>query len=216
MQSLWDKYSCVPGLGVCVFDPVSLTAAVAAAATTLSSSGALTAGTMAITAAGAGLSAEGTLASGNAQKVAGQMQQSSANYQADQEVENASGEIGASQRTMLDTQLRTSMTQSKLTAAAAGSGINAAVGSPLAASSAIAKRGQYQSMMDLWNGQNKSTGDLNLAAGLRYGGAASAIGGEEAQTASELSASGTLASGLGSVGKIYSGYAYPNLSGRPS
>jgi hypothetical protein len=165
-------------------------------------------------AAGAVMGAMGTIASGNAQKAAGLMQQSSLNYQADQLTENAAGEVGAAQRRMLDTQQQTRLAVSTLRARGAGGGIDISQGSPVSDAKSIASKGTYHSLMDLWQGENKSTGELNEAAGLRYSGEAAAIGGQEAATASLWSAGGTLASGVGSAATQYGRYAFPSTYGR--
>ncbi|HXO70412.1 MAG TPA: hypothetical protein VN838_15725, partial [Bradyrhizobium sp.] len=86
---------------------------------------------MAMTAVGTGISAAGTIAGGSAAQTAGQMKQIAANSEADQLNENAAGELAAAQRRMLDTRLKTSLTQGTLVNKAAGSGFNPATGSML-------------------------------------------------------------------------------------
>lgn len=168
---MWnDRFSNWSLWGRAAFDPVTLT-------------------TMALTAVGTGLSAAGTLASGSYAKTA-------ADYKATQLESNASGEIAAGQRSMFDKQLQTRLTLSSLTAKAGASGVDASVGSPVTASEEIAQRGEYQSLMDLWQGQNRATGTLNEAKAIRYTGAAT-------KKASYLAAGGQIASGLGSMGRTY-------------
>ena len=176
--------------------------------------GTMMAATMATTAVSGGLSAAGTIAGGNAASTAGRMQQTALNYQADQLESNAAGAIGASQRQMLDTQMKTRLANSQVEARAAASGVNAATGSPLATIKGNAQRGSYQAMMDLFNGENKSTGDLNEAQGLRYSGSMAKIGGDMQQEASRVAALGTIAGTGASMLKTYGAYKYPNLSGR--
>lgn len=108
MKSIAEKYGITPGQGVCVFDPMTMMAA-----------------SMATTAVGAGVSAAGTIAGGNAA-------QAQAQYQADQLRANEGTEIGASQRQMLDTQMRTRMANSQVRAGAAAGGVDTTSGSPLA------------------------------------------------------------------------------------
>lgn len=159
---------------------------------------------------GGGLTAASTIAGGSAAAAAGQMQQQAANVEADQMKSNAAGELGAAQRQMLDTQMRTRLTQGTLQAKAAGSGFNAGTGSMVNDAGEIGARGQYQALMDVFNGQNQMTGTLNKAADVRYGGDVAAIEGEEKQDASYLSAAGTIASSAGSMYKTYGGIAYPS------
>lgn len=166
-------------------------------------------GTMAVMAvAGSAMSAAGTLAGGSAAELAGRMKQTSDQFQADQLRENAASEIGASQRTMLDTQAKTRALTNSVVARAAGSGINAGVGTPVDLVSGIAKTGTYHAAMDLFNGENKATGMENQAADLEYSGNAAKIGGDMAQSASYLSAAGTLASGVSSGAQTYAKFTY--------
>jgi len=197
MQLLWDKYSCIPGRGVCAFDPLTLTGL-----------------SLATTAVAGATSAAGTIAGGNAAAQAGQMKQQADQYAADQLRENAGSEIGAAQRKMLDTQLRTKLTNSSVEARAAGGGVNAAEGSPLATEKANAGTGAYHSLMDLFEGQNRATGSINQAQGLEYSGKMERIGGEMARNASYLTAAGTVAGAGSSMLKTYGAYRYPNLYGR--
>lgn len=191
-MSLCDKYGLVPGRGVCVFDP-----------------GTMMGVTMGMQAIGGIAGAAGTIAAGNTAQTAGLLQQQADQYKADQAKENEGSEIGAAQRQMLDTQFKTKQLQSSLQARAAGNGVNAAVGSPVTATKAIASRGQYQSLMDLWNGQNQATGSENEAKGLEYSGDVAAWEGDEQKQLSKIQAIATLAGSGGSMAKTYGSYAYP-------
>jgi len=177
--------------------------------------GTLMAGTMAMTAAGTAMSASSTIAGGNAAAEAGKMQQNALNFQAAQLRENEGGEIGAAQREMLDTQLKTKQLESTVEARSAAGGVNAAVGSPLAAEKQIASRGTYQSLMDLFNGQNRATGDENEAKGATYSGVIADEAGTMQQRASNLNAMATIAGGGASMMRSYGAFAYPNQFGRP-
>jgi hypothetical protein len=165
--------------------------------------GILTAG---LTMAGGAMSAGGTLAGGAFAKQAGQMQQQAAEYQAEEDEQNAAQAFAAGQRTSLDTAMKMRMAISKSTAVAAGSGVNAGTGSSLTNVGEIEQRGSYQAATDLFNGESKATGLLNEAKAARYGGVIAKIGGEEAQTASYLTAAGTLAGSAGGAFKNYSTY----------
>jgi len=164
----------------------------------------ITAGSLILSGIGAGVSAAGTIAGGANAAALGQSQQNEANYQAAQLRENASSEIGAAQRQMLDTQQKARLAQSTLTADAAGGGFVATSGSPEATSESIARRGSYEAAMQLFNGQNASTGDLNKAQGVEMGGEIASEGGQMQQEASYYSAAGNLASAGGSMFKNYS------------
>lgn len=170
-----------------------------------------TAGALVLSGVGAAVSAAGTIAGGQNAADLGRMQQNQDNYQAAQIRENASSEIGAAQRTMLDDQQKTRLTEGKITAMAAGSGFTAGTGSPGAIAGEVARRGSYQAAMDLFNGENASTGDLNKAAGIEYSGDIAAAGGQMQQTASEYSAVGNLASAGGNMFKTYATLSRPGL-----
>jgi hypothetical protein len=170
-------------------------------------------GSMAATAAGTAISAGSTIAGGANAAALGVAQQREANSEADQLKENAAGELGAAQRRMLDTQQKTRLATSTLTANAAGGGINAGVGTPVALARSIASRGSYQSLTDLWQGQNQYTADLNKSAGVRYSGDIAEISGEMQNRAAQMRAMGTIAGGAGSMMSQYSNYMYPRGGG---
>lgn len=188
MRSIADKYSLVPGAGVVVFGPATLTLGTLA---------------MTATAIGGAASAAGTLAAGNFAKTAGEMQQQAKIFEAKQLTANSADEIAASQRKMLDTQEKTRLLEATATARAGASGVNAGVGSPLTDVAEIAQRGSYHAAMDLWQGESNATGLKNRATGAIYSGELDEAGGEEAQAGSYLSATGTLASTAGSMYKTY-------------
>lgn len=171
--------------------------------------GTLAAGSLILSGVGAAVSAAGTIAGGQNANALGQMQQTADNYQAAQITENASSEVGAAQRTMLDTQQKTRMAGSTLTADAAGSGFVASSGSPAAIAGSIAKRGNYEAAMNLFQGENAETGDLNKAAGITYSGDIAAAGGAMQETASDYAAVGNLASAGGTMFKNYASMTNP-------
>lgn len=167
---------------------------------------------LAMSAISGGISAAGTIAGGSAAATAGQMKQVAANNEAQQETWNAAGDLASSQRRMLDTRLKTNLTQSTLIARGAGSGFDASRGSMLTDTGDIAQRGEYQALTDVFNGENAMTGLLNKAAATRYSGAVDAWAGEQAEDASYLSAAGTIAGSAGSMMKTYGSYKYPQAS----
>lgn len=174
----------------------------------------LTAASIGATAIGGLMSAGGTIAGGNAAKAAGVMQQRAAYNTAAQLDQNAAQAFASGQRQMLDTRQRTNMAISSARAIAAGSGTNAGVGSPATIQGALAQRGSYNAAMDMFNGASTATGLRNQAAGVRYGGNAAAIGGQEQQQASYLGAAGTIAGAAGGMARSYGLYQYPRLYGR--
>ena len=168
------------------FDPISLTALAATAGSALASAApALGAVGTVASLAGAGLGAAGTLAAGNNAKAMGIYQQKEYNMQAD--TATATG-----QRGMLEERRKAGLVQSRLVAQAGASGVDPTSGSVLSLSGDIAKRGEYNALMDLSQGQNQ-------AAGLRNQGSAARYGGNIAQEGDEWGAAGTLAGGVGSA-----------------
>lgn len=159
------------------------------------------AGSMALTGIGGVISAISTIAGGSAANA-------SAQYTATQLRQNASTEIGAAQRGALDDKLKASMVASEATARAAASGVNAGFGSPVTNVGEIAKRGEYNSLMSLWKGENAATGDLNKAKAVEYEG-------EAAEDASYLNAASTIAAAGGSMFKTYGVSQFQNPGGRP-
>ena len=133
---------------------------------------------------GTAVSAVGTIAAGTAQK-------SAANYQAQQREQQAMESRAAAQRTSMEHQRQTELMQSKLQANAAASGAGAADPTVVKLGEDIASRGEYQSLMDMYQGENR-------ARGLQDQATADRLSGKAAQTGSYFSAAGTIASGAGS------------------
>lgn len=157
---------------------------------------------MGATAAGGAVTAAGTLAGGKAAETAGEMTKQADEMAAEQS-------FAAGQRKSLDTQERTRMAMSTATARAGANGVDAGSGSPLATVGDIAKRGSYQALMDMFNGESEATN-------LRNSGAAAEYGGKMQKQASYLSAAGTLASTAGSMFKTYGAFNYPTNRGASS
>jgi hypothetical protein len=176
---IWSKYA-----AVAVFDPVSATMA-------------------AVSMAGSAASAAGTLAGGASAAAMGRAKAGEATFEANQATMNAGGDIAASQRRMFDTQQKTNLLTGTATARAGASGVDPGTGSAAENVGEIQQRGRYSAALDLWNGENAATGELNRAAGLQYQGTLDEIGGKEQQDASYYSAAGTLAGGGASAYKIY-------------
>lgn len=163
---------------------------------------------------GAGVSAAGSIASGNAAAQAGQMQQSADYAQAQQLDENATQAFASGQRQALDTANKARLALSTARARGGASGVDVSTGSPANVQGELAKRGSYQALMDMFNGESTATGLHNQAAAARYGGDVAAIEGEDKQEASRYSAAATLASGFGSAASTYGKFYYPTATGR--
>lgn len=166
---MWKAYRHWKG-EVEVFDPVTMTA---------------------LTLAGGALSAGGTI-------MGGQAAQSSANFQAAQEDMAAQESRAASQRDALEKGRQTTLALSKLQADAAASGGGASDPGVLTLAGNIGGRGEYESLMDMYKGENRARGLEDTATGERATGAAKA-------DASYLSAAGTLIGSAGSAYRTYNG-----------
>lgn len=153
---------------------------------------------LASTIASAGIGAAGTLAAGNNAAAMGQYQNQE--YQQQAETATATG-----QRAMLEERRKTGLVESSLQARAAGAGGTATDPSVLGLGSQIAKRGEYNALMDLSQGQNQ-------AAGLENQGSAAVYGGKIAKIGDEWSAAGTLAGGAGSFARTLQYGSLPQYS----
>ena len=174
----WRKYTSP------LFDPLSTTAA-------------------ALATLGTGISAANTLAGGGYAAQIGRAKQAEANFEADQDVSNAAGEIASAQRQAISVNQKADLLRSSAVADTAANGVDAGSGSALTNQAQIAARGRYQADMDLWSGQNQATGLMNRAAGKRYSGELDALAGEEMQRASRLNALSTIAGGGASFMRMY-------------
>jgi hypothetical protein len=153
--------------------------------------------------AGGAVSAMGTLAGGSSAAQMGRMRQQAANFTATQDTMNSASEIAAAGRRAAETNLRANLTRSSAVANAAAGGVNAGTGSALTNEAQIAARGHYAASLDLWNGENASTADLNRATAAHYTGLMDEIGGEMEKRASQYSAMATLASSGGTAFRLY-------------
>jgi hypothetical protein len=188
------KYACP------VCDPLSTTGAALAG---LSGGSALSGGAMALKGLGTAFSATNTLAGGNYAAEAGQLQQQAANYQAQQLQENAPGEIAAAQRQAIAMGQKADLLRSSAVANTAAGGVNAATGSALTNQAEIVNRGQQNSLLDLWQGENRATGLTNEAQGKQFSGAVAALAGQEAKRAATVNALSTIAGGGASWMRMY-------------
>lgn len=154
----------------------------------LASAVSASAGTISAISAVAGLA--GTAISAFGQMQQGKAAQQNANYQAAQMEQQATQAKASSQRQAMEHQRQTSLVQSTLQARAAASGGGADDDTVVKLGSDIAGRGEEQALMDLYNGEN-------TARGLDDSAAAKRVSGQAAQQGAQLSAYGTIASGIG-------------------
>lgn len=178
---MWKAYRHWKG-EVEVFDPVTMTA---------------------LTVAGGALSAGGTIMGGQAAAQAGESAQGSANFRAKQEDMAAQQSRAAAQRMALDKGRETTLLQSKLQARAAASGGGADDPGVLNLAGDIAARGEYDSLMAMFTGEDKARGLEDQAMASRISGEAAAAEGRAKRDASYLSAAGTI---IGSAGSAYRTY----------
>lgn len=152
---------------------------------------------------GSAVSAGGTIMGGNAAAAAGQSAQQAQNFKAQQEDMAAQESRAASQRSALDKGRETTLLLSTLQARAAASGGGASDVGVLNLAGDIAGRGEYESLMDMYRGENRARGLEDTAIGSRLSGEAAAAEGKAKQSASYLSAAGTIIGGAGSAYRTY-------------
>lgn len=169
-------------IGRAAFDPMTLTA---------------------LTVAGGALSAGGTLIGGAAAAQAGDSARGAQYFKATQEDMAAQESRAASQREALDKGRQTTLVLSKLQANAAAGGGGASDPGVLTLAGDIAGRGEYESLLDMFKGENRARGLEDQAVGSRLTGDAAKAEGEAKKSASYLSAAGTL---IGSAGSAYRTY----------
>jgi len=145
----------------------------------------------ALTVVSTAVTAAGTIAGGQAAK-------GSSYFKAAQEDQAAQESRAASQRQALEKDRNTTLALSKLQANAAASGGGASDPGVVDLAGDIAGRGEYQHLMDMYTGENRARGLEDTAKGERATGDAK-------ETASYLSAAGTIIGGAGSAYKRFKG-----------
>jgi hypothetical protein len=180
---MWSAYEHFRGWKA-VHDPVTMTVA---------------------TVAGGALSAAGTIMGGNAAASAGKSQQDAAYFKAAQEDQAAQESRAAAQRVALDKAREGRLLQSTLQANAAASGGGAADPTILDLAGGIAGRSEYESLLEMYKGENRARGLEDTAIGSRLSGDAAKAEGDAKKTASYFSAAGTLIGSAGSAYKTYKG-----------
>lgn len=156
-----------------------------------------------LTGAGAAVSALGTIAGGNAAEAAGKAANASAQFTAKQQ-EIAAGEARASaQRAHFEKQRETRLVLSTLQARAASSGGGADDPTIVGLVGDIGARGEYESLMEMYKGENRARGLEDAAISSRLTGEASLAEGRSKRKAASLSALGTIIGGAGSMYNVY-------------
>ena len=128
------------------------------------------------------------------QMAAGQNAAAMGQYQAQEYEQQGETATATAQRSMEDERRKTGLVESTLQARAAGGGGSATAPSTLNVAGNIAKRGEYNALMHLSEGENQQ-------AGLENQGQAAAYGGKIAQMGDTYSAAGTIAGGAGSFAR---------------
>jgi hypothetical protein len=158
------------------------------------------AATTAAAVVGGGLTAASAIAGGRNAAAMGRAQAGEASFEATQAKFNAGADIAASQRRAFETNNNTNLLISRARASGGAGGINLGAGSAVENQGEIGQRGRYSSALDLWNGENQASAELNKAAGLDYTGLVDVIGGKMAQQGADLSAGGQLMTTLAGAG----------------
>ena len=156
-----------------------------------------------LTVAGGALSAAGTIAGGNAAAAAGQSQQQALEFRAKQEDQAAQESRAVAQRQAIESRHKGELLQSTLQARAAAGGGGADDPTVLELGGNIAQRSEYDALFDMYKGENRARGLQDSAIGSRMSGDAALAEGRAKQSASYLSAAGTL---IGSAGSAYRTY----------
>jgi hypothetical protein len=185
---MWSAYRHYLG-HVAVHDPVTMTVA---------------------TVAGGAIQAAGTLMGGQAAADAGRAQQGAQYFKAAQEEQAAQESRASQQRVALDKAREGRLLQSRLQANAAASGGGAADPTILDLSGGIAGRSEYESLLEMYKGENRARGLEDSAVGSRMSGDAAKAEGDAKKKASYFSAAGTLIGSAGSAYKTYKGTPSPS------
>lgn len=163
----------------------------------------ITATAMALSVGGSAVQAAGTIMGGNAAADAGNRGQQAQNFKAQQEDMAAVESRAIAQRSALEKKRETGLVLSKLQANAAASGGGADDSTVLGLASGIAGRGEYESLLEMYKGENRARGLEDQAIASRMTGEALKAEGEAKKKASYFSAAGTLIGGAGSAFKTY-------------
>lgn len=163
----------------------------------------VTLGALALTAAGAGISAAGTIAGGNAAADAGRRSQQAMEFRARQEEQAATEARAVGQRAGFEKQREGKLALSALTARAAGSGTGVDSATNVGLAQGIAGRSEYDTLFDMFKGENRGRGLEDEAMGSRLTGEAALAEGRAKKSAAMLSAAGTIVGASGSMYRTY-------------
>lgn len=147
---------------------------------------------------GGGVSAAGTLASGAAQDDAAQ-------FQANQLDAKAKSDLAAAQREAQEKSKDTKLALSRVQAVAGASGFSATDTQVGEIAGDIAAKGRYQSLLDLYKGEDQAAGDRAQAEAARTTGKAARVG-------SYFGAAGTLLSSASTFYDKYSKIGVPKVA----
>lgn len=157
---------------------------------------------------GARIAADGQLAAGDSAALAGRLQREAAEFEAKQIEQNAALERASGQRLAMEKRLAKTFAIGTAQTRAAASGVNAGTGSALQNEIELEQRGEYQALMDLFNGESAATGLTNKAIAVRHQGDLAEWEGRERKRLSRIQAAATIASGqaamIGQVGSTLS------------
>lgn len=172
----------------------SLAAAAATNSAALSASAATGAASLT---AGAALTSSALTAEG--QELSGSLAQAEGQFEATQDIQNASTARAEAQRGAFDVDTSTRLALSSLTAKAAGSGLNAGGATTVAVARSIGERGTYLALSEMAQGEA-------TARGLEDSAVAARITGDAAKYGSVLQAMGTIYAGQTTAeAALYSG-----------
>ena len=195
-----------PSMGV-VFEPISATMA---AVSSLASIGGTIAGMAGTANSMSTAKKAGALAQAGAY-AEGENAMAAADYKATQLRQQAQEARAAQQRAALETQRKGDLTLSTLRARAAAGGGGAADGSVLKLAGDIAGRTEYQSLIDMYKGENAARGLEGAADAAIYGGKVAKQGAAFKAAGYGYQTAGTIAQSQGSMaqqfGSLVSGIA---------
>lgn len=151
----------------------------------------------------------GTMAAGKAGKIGaaiqGQAAQQAAEYRATQLRQQAQEARAGAQRMALETRRKGGLVQSTLRARAAASGAGATDQTVLGLTGDLAARTEYQSLLEMYNGENKARGLEDAAEAALYQGKIGVMSAGLKSEAIQNETRGTLISQAGSLAKQIGG-----------
>ena len=144
-----------------------------------------------------------TIAGGAGQIAAGNNAAAMGQFQQQEYIQQGETATATAQRAMLEERRKTGLVESTLQARSAGASGSSTDPSTINLGGQIAKRGEYNALMTLSQGQNQQAGLTNMGDAALYGG-------EIAKQGDDMAAIGTIAGGAGSFARTY-GYGYGSM-----